>query len=79
MASVPVRSLLVMSGVDRSRSALATVVGWVLVAVIAWVVLRTVLGTVFWLLRSLMVVALIVGLIWAYLALKAPRDDRQRR
>lgn len=63
---------------DRSRSALATVVGWVLLAVIVWVLLRFVLGTVFWILRTVLVVALILGLLWLYLTLKSPPDDRRR-
>jgi hypothetical protein len=62
---------------DRSRSALATVIGWVLVAAVVWILLRFVLGTVFWILRSLLVVVVLVGLLWAYLALKAP-SDRER-
>ncbi len=64
---------------DRSRSLLATVVGWVLVAALVWFGLRFVLGTVFWILRSILVILVIVGLAWAYLALKAPPDDSSRR
>jgi len=60
---------------DRSRSLLATAVGWLLVAAIVWFLLRFVLGTVFWILRSVLVVVVIVGLAWAYLALKSPDDE----
>lgn len=67
-----------MPVVDRSRSALAAVVGWVVLAVIVWVLLRFVLGTVFWILRTVLVVALILGLLWLYLTLKSPPDDRRR-
>jgi hypothetical protein len=42
-----------------------------------WILLRFVLGTVFWILRSLLVIVVLVGLLWAYLALKAP-SDRER-
>ena len=63
---------------DRSRSLLATVVGWVLVAAVVWFAFRFVLGTVFWLLRTILVVLVIVGLAWAYLALKSPPDDGRR-
>ena len=63
-----------MPAVERSRSLLATVVGWLLVAVIAWIALRFILGSVFWILRSLLIIVVIVGLLWAYLALKAPSD-----
>jgi hypothetical protein len=64
--------------VDRSRSALATVVGWILVVVIAWFALRFLLGTVFWLLRGVLFVAVILGLLWLYLTLKSPPDQRRR-
>jgi hypothetical protein len=63
---------------DRSRSLLATVVGWVLVAALVWFGLRFVLGTVFWILRSILVILVILGLAWAYLALKAPSDHGRR-
>jgi len=63
---------------ERSRSVLATIVGWVLVGVVVWVLLRFVLGTVFWLLRTALVVVVIVGLLWLYLTLKSPPDQRRR-
>ena len=53
---------------------LATVVGWAIVAVVAWWLLGAVLGTVLWVVRSLVWVVILGGLIWAYLALKAPDD-----
>jgi hypothetical protein len=59
---------------DRSRSFLATIVGWVLTAVVVWFLLRFILGTVGFVVRGLVVVVVIVGLLWAYLALKAPDD-----
>jgi hypothetical protein len=57
---------------DRSRSFLATIVGWVLTAVVVWLLLRFVLGTVGFVVRGLVLIVVIVGLLWAYLALKAP-------
>jgi hypothetical protein len=57
------------------RSALATVVGWAIVAVIVWLVLTTALGAIFWMVRSLLWVVILGGLIWAYLSLKAPREE----
>lgn len=54
---------------------LASVVGYVLVAVVAYVLLKMVVGTVFWLLRSVLVVALLGGLLLLYLNLKAPDPD----
>ncbi len=67
--------------VERSRALLATVVGWVLAAVVVWVLARLVLGTVFWILRAVLVVALLLGLLWLYLALKPkpPAGGRARR
>ena len=65
-----------MPDVDRSRSFLASVVGWVLVAVIALVALRFVVGTFMWVLRGALLIALVLGLLFAYLWLKAPKEDR---
>lgn len=59
---------------DRSRSLLATIVGWVIVAVIAWLVLGFVVGVVRWIVRGVVVLALIIGLLWVYATLKAPSD-----
>jgi len=70
-----------MPVVDRSRSVLGTVVGWVIVAVVAWFVLRIALGALFWVARGIVVVLVIAGLLWAYLALKdpSPKDPPTRR
>jgi len=65
-----------MAVADRSRSALATVVGWVLVAVVVWFVLRIALGALFWVARGIVMVLLVAGLLWAYLALKDPPTRR---
>jgi hypothetical protein len=67
-------STIAMALPDRSRSALATVIGWLLTAIVAWIVLRFILGTVGFLLRGVVLVVVIVGLLWAYLALKAPDE-----
>lgn len=64
-----------MSLRTSSRSALATVVGWLLVLVVGWVLLRIVIGTVFWMLRGVVLVAVLVGLLLLYLTLKAPDDE----
>ena len=53
---------------------LATVVGYVLVAIIAYFVLRIFVGTIFWLLRAVIVVVIIGGLFTLYLSLKTPRE-----
>ncbi len=57
-----------------SRSMLATVVGYILVALIGYFVLRIFLGTIYWLLRTIIVIVVIGGLFTLYLSLKAPRD-----
>jgi hypothetical protein len=59
---------------DRSRSFLATIIGWVLAAIVVWFVLRFILGTVGFVLRGILLIVVIVGLLWAYLTLKAPDD-----
>jgi hypothetical protein len=59
---------------DRSRSLLATVVGWVLTAVVAWVALRFLFGALGFVARGVILIVVIVGLLWTYLALKAPDD-----
>jgi hypothetical protein len=64
-----------MAESSTPRSALATVIGWVILAVIAWFVLSTALGAVFWVVRGFVWVLILGGLVWAYLALKAPPDD----
>ena len=53
---------------------LATVVGYILVALIAYFVLRVFLGTIFLLLRTVIVIVVIGGLFTLYLSLKTPRD-----
>ena len=64
-----------MPAVDRSRSLLASVVGWVLVVVVALLALRFIVGTFMWVFRGVLLIALILGLLWAYFWLKAPRGD----
>jgi hypothetical protein len=64
-----------MAESSTPRSALATIVGWLIVAVIGWFVLSSVLGAVFWVARGFLWVLILGGLVWAYLALKAPSDD----
>jgi hypothetical protein len=65
------------SGMAQSRggrSLLGTVVGYVLVAVIAYFVLRLFVGTIFWLIRTIIVILIIGGLFALYIRLKLPRD-----
>ena len=57
---------------SRSRSFLATVVGYLIVIVLAVVVFKFVLGTIYWLLRAFFIVILLVVLLVVYLRLKTP-------
>jgi hypothetical protein len=57
-----------------ARSLLATAVGWVLVAIVAYFVLRFFVGTFFWLIRTVIVVLIVGGLFTLYLSLKSPKD-----
>lgn len=57
-----------------ARSALASVVGWILVVVVAVVAMRWVLGSVLWLLRWALIFVVIGVLLTVYLRLKMPRD-----
>ena len=55
-----------------ARSVLATIVGYVLVAVIVLVLFNFIIGTILWLFRTLVIVAVLLGLLIVYLRLKTP-------
>ena len=55
-----------------ARSVLATVVGYVLVAVIVLVLFNFVIGTILWLFRTAVVVVVLLVLLTIYLRLKSP-------
>lgn len=57
------------------RSALATVVGWAIVAVVVVLAFGFVVGAIRFLFRIGLIVIVLIGLLWAYLWLKAPPDD----
>ncbi len=65
MAQQPVRP---------GKSVTASVVGWVIVAIVAFWLLGAVFSTVFWLLRSAIWIVLLGGLIWLYFRLKSGSD-----
>jgi hypothetical protein len=56
-----------------ARSLLGTVVGYVLLALIAYFLLRIYVGTIFWLLRTILVIAVVGGLFALYIKLKLPK------
>ena len=57
-----------------SRSVLATIVGFFLVAVVVLVLFQFVVGTVLWLFRTAAIIAVVLGLLILYLKLKSPPD-----
>lgn len=56
----------------RARGALATVVGWAIVGIIAVMLFGFLAGTVAFLFRIALIVVILFGLLWAYLWLKSP-------
>lgn len=56
------------------RKLLASVVGYIIVALIALWALRFAIGSLFWMIRSVMAIVVIGGLIALYLKLKEPDD-----
>ncbi|HEX3088934.1 MAG TPA: hypothetical protein VHQ23_09780 [Ilumatobacteraceae bacterium] len=57
-----------------SRSVLATIVGYFLVAVIVLVLFHFVIGTVLWLFRTAAIIVVLLVLLTVYLKLKSPPD-----
>ena len=57
---------------SAARSVLATVVGWMLVGVIVVVLFNFVIGTLFWLIRTVLIIVALLGLLTIYLKLKSP-------
>jgi len=58
------------------KSALGSVIGWIIVALVVIVAFRFVIGTFWWVLRTLSFLILLAVLVTAYLALKSPPDDK---
>jgi hypothetical protein len=54
------------------KSALAKVIGWLIVALVLFWAFGFVIGTLRWLLRSFLMFLLLGGLVVAYFALKDP-------
>jgi hypothetical protein len=51
---------------------MATLVGYLIIAVVALVLFHFVVGTILWLLRTVVIVAVILALVTIYLRLKTP-------
>lgn len=60
---------------SRPRSSLASVIGWVIVALIALWAFGLVLGWIRFLIRSIGLLLLIVVLVVAYVFVKGPPDE----
>jgi hypothetical protein len=59
---------------SKARSFLASIIGYLLAAVVAYLAFRMFLGTVYWLIRMIVIVLAIGGLAMLYLKLKAPSN-----
>ena len=59
---------------SQPRSALASAIGWVIVALVVFWLFGMVIGWISFVLRSIVWIALIAVLIWVYLSLKEPPD-----
>jgi hypothetical protein len=57
---------------SKARSFLATAIGYVLAAVLAYLAFRMFIGTVYWLIRTIVIVLAIGGMATLYFKLKAP-------
>jgi hypothetical protein len=60
------------TGQGGARSLLATIVGYVIVALVVLFLLQFVIGTIFWLLRALVVIVILLALVTIYAKLKSP-------
>ncbi len=58
-----------------TRSVLATVVGYGIVAIIVLVLFNFVIGTILWLFRTVVIIVVLIGLLTIYLRLKSPPDS----
>lgn len=63
-----------MANSRSARSILATVIGWVVVAIVVWFLFGALVGTILWILRTILIIAVILGLITLYFKLKSPKE-----
>jgi hypothetical protein len=62
----------VSTGQGGARSLVATIVGYVIVALVVLFLLQFVIGTIFWVLRALVVIVILLVLVTIYAKLKSP-------
>lgn len=63
-----------MANSRGARTILATVIGWVVVALVVWFLFGALVGTILWILRTILIIAVILGLITLYFKLKSPKE-----
>ena len=56
------------------RSFLASIIGFIIVAIVLIVLFNVIIGALFWALRGVLVIAVLIGLFVLYLNLKSPRS-----
>ena len=59
---------------SAARSVLATIVGYLIVAIVVLFLFHFIIGTILWLFRTLVIVVVLLGLVTIYLRLKSPSD-----
>ena len=55
-----------------ARSITATIVGYLLLAVIVLILFHSIVGTILWLFRTIVIIVVVLGLLTVYLRLKSP-------
>ena len=58
------------------RSTAATIVGWVLVALVVYLLFGWLVGTLFWLVRTFLVLVVLGALLWLYFKLRGDPSPR---
>ena len=55
-----------------ARSITATIVGYLLLAIIVLILFHSIVGTILWLFRTIVIIVVVLGLLTVYLRLKSP-------
>ncbi|MPZ54749.1 MAG: hypothetical protein GEU79_18840 [Acidimicrobiia bacterium] len=64
-----------MADMPSPRAFFANLIGLVIVGLLGWWVLRSVLGSVFWLVRTAVLLVILAGLVWLFLAVRGSSDS----
>ena len=57
---------------NSARSLLATIVGYLIVAVVVLILFRFIVGTIFWAIRAVVIIVILLALLTIYVRLKSP-------